>query len=68
MNEKQQEDTQDLMIKLKKNIALCLLRTSQFEDSIKFCDETLKLNPEDSKSLYIKGQAYFALGNIQKAI
>ena len=68
MNDKQLEETIDLMIKLKKNIALCLLRIGQFEDAINFCDDILKLNPEDSKSLYIKGQAYFAMGNNTKAI
>jgi tetratricopeptide (TPR) repeat protein len=42
----------DLRIKLLLNLAACYLKEKQLNDSIKACDEVLKLDPESVKALF----------------
>ena len=50
-----------MFLKVKKNLALCYLRTGQYNEGIKESAEIIKHSENDSKAFYISGQCYAAL-------
>jgi tetratricopeptide (TPR) repeat protein len=48
-----------MLIKLYQNIALCHINMRQFGLAIRACDEALRLNPRSSKALFNKAKVSY---------
>ncbi|CAD1480957.1 unnamed protein product, partial [Heterotrigona itama] len=58
----------DLILSAHLNLALCYLKMDQNVEAKDSCNEALKLNPQNEKALFRRGQAYFALASPEIAI
>lgn len=70
MNEKAENKNQfseELSLKLLKNIALTLIRMQKFEESIRVSDDIIEKDKCDPKGYYLKGQALMAIHQYEKA-
>lgn len=57
-----------MFLKVKKNLALCYLRTGQYNEGIRESAEIIKHSENDSKAFYISGQCYAALEKHTEAV
>lgn len=51
-----EQERKDLLLSGYLNIALCLLKLENYNDAIKFCDKALKMQPNNEKALFRRGQ------------
>ncbi|CAH3197422.1 unnamed protein product [Porites evermanni] len=49
------------------NLAACLLKDGRWDRTEHYCTEALKLQPQNAKALFRRGQSYFYLKDFEKA-
>ncbi|KAL9953980.1 hypothetical protein ACROYT_G041465 [Oculina patagonica] len=49
------------------NLAACLMKDSRWDRTEHYCNEALKLQPQNAKALFRRGQSYFHMKDFEKA-
>jgi len=49
------------------NIAACKIKLGDYQDAIKNCDDVLKVQPDNVKALFRKGQAFNCIDNWEES-
>jgi len=62
-SDEQKKTAESIKLPCYLNLAACKLKTGDYQDTIKNCDDVLKIQPDNVKALFRKGQAYNALDN-----
>eukprot|EP00128_Syssomonas_multiformis_P010350 Colp12_sorted_trinity150504_noHs@28853 len=50
------------------NIAACLIKEGEWQKAVDRCTECIKLQPQNAKAYFRRGQAYFSLNELDKAM
>ena len=61
------EDCLELKLACMGNMSACQLKLKQYQDTIRNCNKILQKQPHNSKALYRRGVAYFALRDLERS-
>lgn len=67
LNEEQKDKLKYFSTILLANAAACKIRSKEWVEASRLCDEGLRVSPQDLKLLYRKGQSHFGLWEFLKA-
>ncbi len=68
LTSEQKQQVDELAVSCRLNCAACYLKLEKYERCRDNCTEVLKLDPNNSKAFYRRGQALYQLKNFEEAL
>ncbi|KAI9002010.1 hypothetical protein BC832DRAFT_561964 [Gaertneriomyces semiglobifer] len=67
LDAKLKKDIQDGLKSCHLNMAACYLKLQKFEKAVSSCDKVIKIDPNNAKAHFRRGQAHFSMNDVDKA-
>ncbi|XP_020623590.1 tetratricopeptide repeat protein 9C-like [Orbicella faveolata] len=67
ISDEDKEEIYQVQFSCYNNLAACLMKDSRWDRTEFYCNEALKLQPQNAKALFRRGQSYFHMKDFEKA-